>query len=321
MRTSDKTHFHTTQRIHLWHSKCLTWMSYSWHVSREFIHMWQEYFARDIVIYMCHDSQQLEAQQQSRCVGARHGATPGPAAASAHKSYVNESRHMCISCVTCTSIMSHINELCQIYLVLLQRHISMSYVTYECVMSHMNASCHIWMHHVIYEWVMSHMTESCHISMSHVTYGCVMSHIPCASSSTSAHNCFMWMSHVKFMHKLHATHMQHTATHCNTLQHTATHCNTLQHTTTHWSTLQRAATHCKCMHKLHVCLHMHACMLVRIIHMRRTATTATHCNALQRAATLCNALQRTATRCNTLQLVRLFTWTSCSVLDSHEYHA
>ena len=66
---------------------------------------------------------------------------------------------------------------------------------------------------------------------------------------------------------------------------------------TRWSTLQRAATHCKCMHKLHVCLHVHACMLVRIIHMQRTATTATHCNALQ----------HTATHRNTLQLVRLFT--------------
>ena len=62
-----------------------------------------------LLIQMCHDSQQLEAQQQSGYVGARHGATPGPAVTSAHKSYVIESRHMC---------MSHV-----IYLVLLQRHI------------------------------------------------------------------------------------------------------------------------------------------------------------------------------------------------------
>ena len=56
-----------------------------------------------------------------------------------------------------------------------------------------------------------------------------------------------------------ATHLQHTATHCNTLQLTATHCNrpcvwlqrpvqhtgnTLQHTATHCNTLQHTATHC-----------------------------------------------------------------------------
>ena len=47
-----------------------------------------------------------------------------------------------------------------------------------------------------------------------------------------------------------ATHLQHTATHCNTLQHNATHCNTLQHTTTLRCALpcsdplQQTATHC-----------------------------------------------------------------------------
>ena len=88
-----------------------------------------------------------------------------------------------------------------------------------------------------------------------------MSHIPCASSSTSAHNCFMRMSHVKFMHKLIATHMQHTATHCNTLQHTATHCNTLQ--------IRAQAT----------CVSAHTCMYACAYYSH-----ATHCNA----ATNCN---------------------------------
>jgi len=40
------------------------------------------------------------------------------------------------------------------------------------------------------------------------------------------------------------SHLQHTATHCNTLQHTAAHCSTLQHTAAHCSTLQHTATHC-----------------------------------------------------------------------------
>jgi len=142
------------------------------------------------LIHMCHDSQQLEAQQQSRYVGARHGATPGPAATSAHKSYVNESRHMCISHVTCTPIMSHINESYHIYLALLQRHIWMSHVTYQWVMSHMNESCHIWMSHVTYEWVMSHMNASCHIWMRHVTYEWVTSHMN--------ESCYIWMCHVTY---------------------------------------------------------------------------------------------------------------------------
>ena len=51
-----------------------------------------------------------------------------------------------------------------------------------------------------------------------------------------------------------ATHLQHTATHCNTLQHTTTHCNALQDiatdgglrgcTAAHSDTLQLTATHC-----------------------------------------------------------------------------
>jgi len=79
------------------------------------------------------------------------------------------------------------------------------------------------------------------------------------------------------------SHMQHTATHCNTLQHTETHCNTLQHTATHCNTLQHIAT---------------------------------HCNTLQHTATHCNTLQHTATRC---ALRHKNTQPQCALWDMHKH--
>jgi len=50
----------------------------------------------------------------------------------------------------------------------------MSHVTYEWVMSHTNELCQLWMSHVTYEWVMSHVwhTPVCHtyVWMCHITY-------------------------------------------------------------------------------------------------------------------------------------------------------
>jgi len=65
------------------------------------------------------------------------------------------------------------------------------------------------------------------------------------------------------------THLQYTATHCNTLQHNATHCNTLIHNV---DELDSTAM-CEGTHLQH---------------------TATHCNTLQHTATHCNTLQYSA---------------------------
>jgi len=77
------------------------------------------------------------------------------------------------------------------------------------------------------------------------------------------------------------SHLQTTATHCNTLPHTAAHCSTLQHTAAHCSTLQHTATHCNTLQ------HNNS-------HYNTLQHTATHCNALQHTTTHYNTLMHTA---------------------------
>jgi len=81
------------------------------------------------------------------------------------------------------------------------------------------------------------------------------------------------------------SHVQHTATHCNTLQHTATYCNTLQPTIAYCYTLLHTAKYCNLLQHI-----------------------ANHCNILQHLRiVICNlccliytTLQHTATRCDAL---------------------
>jgi len=81
------------------------------------------------------------------------------------------------ACRTWVTFMSHIDDLC---------HMWMRRVKCGWVMSCMNTSCDMWMSHVICECVVSHVDESMCMWMSRVTCGWVVSYMN--------ESCYMWMS-------------------------------------------------------------------------------------------------------------------------------
>jgi len=109
--------------------------------------------------------------------------------------------------VTNKWILSHMNESCQLWLLMIQSlsvcnglirlvWIWKIHVLYEWDMSCMKKSCHIRMSHVKYERVISRMNESCDVWMSHVPYEGVMSRMNKSCHMHMTESCQIWMSHV-----------------------------------------------------------------------------------------------------------------------------
>jgi len=99
--------------------------------------------------------------------------------------------------------------------------------TYCNVLQH-TATCCNTLHHTWRMWAW----KGCLLRLSRVSTWHEWCHQVCERNTlqqtcnTLQHTATHWCN--KACERM--THLQHTATHCNTLQHTATHCNTLQHT-------------------------------------------------------------------------------------------